>query len=141
MNRTLVSQLRDRVHVLSSAVPICTLKSHYMLAMLEPETFPSFALQCRAESSKMVSRYYLFFPKRLHCSKETQINWYMLGSHSSLFSPQSLGFMGFKEVFWCLEKFGSINKMSPVFSSHENACQVTCTNISRTVIIQSGRRR
>jgi hypothetical protein len=72
------------------------------------------------------------------CSKETQINWYRLGSHSSLFSPQSLSFMGFKELLRCLEKFGSVNQMSPVFSSHENASQVTRTNISRTVIIQSG---
>jgi len=48
--------------------------------------------------------------------------------------------MGFKELFRCLEKFGSVNQMSPIFPSHENASQVTRRNISRTVIMQSGQK-
>jgi len=37
------------------------------------------------------------------CNKETQINWYRLGSHSSLFSPQSRGFIGLKSCS-CVSK-------------------------------------
>jgi len=48
--------------------------------------------------------------------------------------------MGFKELFRCIEKFGSVNQKPPFFPSQENASQVTRTNISRTVIIQPGRR-
>jgi len=44
-----------------------------MPAMLEPKTFPSFAMQCCAESSKMVSRYYLLFPEGLHAAKKHKL--------------------------------------------------------------------
>jgi hypothetical protein len=79
--------------------------SRYMPATLEPETFPSFALQCRAESSKMVSRCYLLFPKLLHAANKHKLT----GTGWDRIRPY---FLRRVSVLWVLKSCYGVSKNS-----------------------------